>query len=135
MSNNVNPLKKPSLVMLCLQVQTHFYIKKNWTGFFFISCSKISCSEPCSLNFVGSTKKCHMDCFVDSKPSYQNMSWLGNRITEMKIHFVSTTHPRVIVFKKSCFGVFLKTKIYINVTCEQQEMQSMYECFAISILL
>lgn len=52
--------------------------------------------------FVDSTKFCQMDCSVDSQPRYMYMILWKHELTEMKIRFISPTHPRTVVLEKWC---------------------------------
>lgn len=72
--------------------------------------------------FVDGTGGCQIDCSVDSKPSYEDMSLLEHEITEMKIRFDSTASA--VVLKKSCkFYTAYRKNMMIDINCKQREWQ------------
>lgn len=76
--------------------------------------------------FVDSTKLCQIDCSVDTKPHYIYTLWLEHEVTEMTIHFISTTHPRTVVLENLCSTSYLRFDMKIFITCKQRETQSTF---------
>lgn len=74
--------------------------------------------------FVDSTKLCQIDCSVYAQPHY--MIWWEHEVTEMTIHFISTTHPRTVVLENLCSTSYLRVDMKIFITCKQRETQSTF---------
>lgn len=75
--------------------------------------------------FVDSTKLCQIDCSVDTQPHYM-IIWWEHEVTEMTIHFTSTTHPRPVLLGNRSLTSYFRVDMKIVLTCKQRKTQSTY---------
>lgn len=75
--------------------------------------------------FADSTELCQIDCSVYTQPHYM-ITWWEHEVTEMTIHFISTTHPRTVVLENLCSTSYLRVDMKIFITCKQRETQSTF---------
>lgn len=75
---------------------------------------------------VDSTELCQIDCSVDTQPHYVYTLWFEHEVTEMTIHFISTTHPRPVFLGNRCLTSFFRVDMKIFLTCKQRKTQSTY---------
>lgn len=110
---------------LCLYIYVRLFSKNNWTCSFYYASNKPVSFYNLTIPFifVDSTKLCLIDCSVVSQPRY--MFWWEYELTEMKIHFISSTQQRTVVLEKWCSSYF-PTNMKIFITCKQRERQSRY---------
>ncbi|XP_052683784.1 fibrillin-1-like [Crassostrea angulata] len=97
---------------VCLPDALSFYGSGRACGFYWRDFNNV---------FMDSTELCQIDCSVDTQPHYIYTLWFEHEVTEMTIHFISTTHPRPVFLGNRCLTSYFRVDMKIFLTCKQRK--------------